>query len=410
MPRRLLVIEGADQGRCFALPEQGRVIIGSSERHCDIVLNDLYAARAHCEIAVEGERVVVTDLSSPNGTLVNKQRVQQQELALNDVIRVGNTHLRYELGEVAEAVPVASRPQRDPDAVPRLPRQRLAELSGFKLGHYQLGNVLGVGHTGIVFQARDLKREADVALKVFDPEFPANDAEMNRFVAGVKALLPLRHPHLVAVLGAGRSHNYCWIARDLVPGESAAQVIERHRKQKRIDWLIGFRLAMHLGRALDFASRHHVLHLNLTPANILIGPDGTAKLNDLGMEGALAGSRLAEKVRSARELVDSLWLAPEQTDPQAYVDELADLHRLGAIVYAVLTGRPPFEEDDPARLRQRIAEELPHKPTRYQKSIPLELQAVVLRLLAKRPEERYANAAQMLADLAGVGQTHGVKV
>ncbi|MCS6975574.1 MAG: protein kinase [Gemmatales bacterium] len=408
MPRRLYVLEGADQGRYFALPEDGAVIIGSSERHCDIVLNDLYAARSHCEIAVHGDKAVVTDLSTPNGTLVNKQRIDRHELAFNDVIRVGNTHLRYEEGEVPAGEVIQPRVRHDPDAIPEVSREKLGKLSGYKLGHYELGEVLGVGHLGTVFKARDLKKDADVALKVLGPEFPANDSEMNRFVQVVKPLLAARHPHLVTVLGAGRSHNYMWIARELVVGESAAEVIERHRKQKRIDWRIGCRLAMHVGRALDFATRHHWSHLHLTPSDILISHDGTAKLNDLMMYKALEGSSLFRAVQKTKEKAELPWLAPEQTDPQAYVDDLADLYRLGAIVYAVLTGRPPFEDDDAERLRHRIRNEFPDKPTRYQKSIPIELQAVVLRLMAKHPEERYANAAQMLAELAALAKANGM--
>ncbi len=406
MPRRLFVVEGADQGRYYALPEEGAVIIGSSERHCDIVLNDLYAARAHCEIAVQGGKAIVTDLSTPTGTLVNKQKIERHELAWNDVIRVGNTHLRFEEGEVPAGETIQPRVRPDPDAVPEVPREKLAKLSGCKLGHYQLGEVIGVGHFGTVFKARDLKKEADVALKVLGPEFPANDAEMNRFVLVVKPMLAVRHPHLVTVLGAGRSHNYMWIARELVVGENAADLIARHRKQKRIDWRIGYRLAVHVGRALDFAARHHWSHLNLTPANILIAADGTARLNDLMMHKALGGSVLDQAVRKQKERAEAAWLAPEQTEPGAYVDDLADQHRLGAIVYAVLTGRLPFEDDDPEHLRRRIRGEFPDKPTRHQKSIPIELQAVVLRLLAKHPEERYANPAQMLAELAAVGKAN----
>jgi serine/threonine protein kinase len=92
------------------------------------------------------------------------------------------------------------------------------------------------------------------------------------------------------------------------------------------------------------------------------------------------------------------------------VDDLADLHRLGAIVYAVLTGHKPFSGKDPERLIEQIRNELPEKLKRYQKHIPLELQAVVLRLLAKHPEERFANAAQMLAELVPIGEREGLRV
>jgi serine/threonine-protein kinase len=410
VPRRLFVIEGADQGRCFALPEQGAVILGSSDRHCDIVLNDLYTARAHCEIEVKEDRVVLTDLATPTGTQVNQQRVHKQKLQLDDVIRLGNTHIRFELGEVPTASQPVPRQHQEPAALPHVGLAQLAELAGHTLGHYRLGEVLGTGQLGTVFKARDLKNGHDVALKVLGPEFPQNDGEMQRFVQVMKTLLLLKHPNLVSLIGAGRVGPYCWIARELVAGENAVELIARHHQQKKIDWHVGFRLAMHIGRALELAARHHLTHLNVTPANILITADGTAKLNDLMMGKALDGTKLQEATLEAKFLAEINWLAPEQADPDAYVDDLADLHRLGAVLFAVLTGRPPFDGNEPESVLSQIRSELPEKPRRYQKHIPMEFQAVVLKLLAKHAEERFANPAQLLAELVPIGESHGMRM
>src|SRR5262249_10320338 len=96
--KRLLVVDGAGQGRFFYLPEAGPVTIGSGARNADIVLHDLYVARVHCEVETKGDQVVVTHVEGQHGTLVNGQRIaEQQELRLNDVLRVGNSHLRLEV-------------------------------------------------------------------------------------------------------------------------------------------------------------------------------------------------------------------------------------------------------------------------------------------------------------------------
>jgi serine/threonine protein kinase len=410
MARRLLVIEGADQGRCFPLPDQGAIILGSSDKHCDICLNDLYAARVHCQIEVLGERVILTDLANTSGTQVNKQKVQKGDVHVNDVIRIGNSHLRLELGEVPAAGQPVARIHVESGGVPQLPLERLAELSGETLGHYELGPVIGQGQLGVIFQARDAKKGQPVALKVLGPDFPQDDGEMQRFVQVMKTLLPLRHPNLVSLIGAGRAGHYCWIARELVAGESAAKIIERHHGSKKIDWHLGFRLAMHIGRALEFAGRHHLSHLNLTPQNILLAADGTAKLNDLMLVKALDGTKLQQATLEKKFLAELPYLSPEQADPEAYADDLCDLYRLGAIVYAVVTGRPPFTSDKPDQLLAQIRTELPEKPRRWQKNIPMEFQAVLLRLLAKHAEERHATPAQLLAELVPIGEAHGVGV
>src|SRR5207237_1350805 len=116
----------------------------------------------------------------------------------------------------------APRAPEEPGKLPRLPPERLGELAGRTLGHFQLGAVLGQGHCGIVFRAHDLKTDQAVALKVLPPIFPADDAEMQRFVRAMKPAFALHHPGLVALRGLGRTGPYVWLAAELVEGESVA--------------------------------------------------------------------------------------------------------------------------------------------------------------------------------------------
>src|SRR5262249_28448096 len=135
MAKRLVVIDGADQGQVLVLPESGTVLIGNNRRHCDICLHDLYVARSHFELEIAGERVQVHALDSPTGTLVNGVKVKECELRPGDVIRAGNSHLRLELVDesaaAAEPEPAAEEDPpllvEEPWHLVALPLDRIAE-------------------------------------------------------------------------------------------------------------------------------------------------------------------------------------------------------------------------------------------------------------------------------------------
>jgi serine/threonine protein kinase len=398
-----MVIDGADQGQTFWLPEAGTVVIGNSHKHCDVCLHDLYVGRTHCHLEIEGDQVLVRALDTPTGTLVNGAKVSSHELKLGDVIRAGNSHLRLEMADGADPSPAGAataRAAEEPRKRGPLPLDELGELSGDTLGHYQLGPVLGRGHCGVVFRAHDVKKDEAVALKVLSADFPADEGEMQRFVRCVKPLLPLRHPNLVGLHGAGKSGPYVWIAQELVEGDSLTAVLGELRGARKIKWRRAWRVAVGLARALEFLRQHHLVHGNITPANILIqASDGQARLNDLFLLKALEGSQLQQATLENKLLAELPYLSPEHIDPNATADDLSDLYSLGVVVYALLTGRPPFEGDAPDETLERIRTALPENPKRFQRSIPAEFQAVVLKMLAKHPEDRYPTPTALLADL-----------
>jgi serine/threonine protein kinase len=400
MPLRLLVIDGADHGRFYLLPETGITLVGNGQKHADICLHDLYVTRIHCELAVEAGQVTVTARDSPAGTLINGKKITEQGLRPGDVLRVGNSHLRLEFAEDASVwgQPEAEEEDEKPAKGGAV---KLEDLGGHTLAHYELGAVLGRGQCGIVYRARDIKTDHEVALKVLDVDFPKNDPEMQAFIKILKARLPLSHPNLVTLLGAGKSGSFCWIALELVEGENLAHVIERHRTAKKIKWRRALNVALDVGRALAFLHQHHLVHGNITPNNILIQEmNEAAKLNDLLFQTALEGSALQQKTMEQKLLAELPYLAPEHVDPQpALVDELSDLYSLGVVVYAVLTGRPPFAGDSPEDTIQQILDGQPIKPKKLNKAMPDEFQAAVTKLLARHPEDRYPSAALLVADL-----------
>ena len=285
---------------------------------------------------------------------------------------------------------------------------RLAALSGQRLSHYDVGPIIGRGQSGVVFRATDVDAGRPVALKVLLPEFARDEESMQRFVRAMKTVLPLRHANLITLYGAGKTGTHCWVAMEFVEGESMAQVIQRVGVAGRLDWRYGYRVAVHIARALDSAHGCSIIHRSVAPNSILLETAGkTAKLGDLMFAKALEGN-LAQQITRPGELVGEVaFMSPERTRAEAEVDERSDLYGLGATLYALLAGRPPFE-GGLVEMIARIRQTDPVKPTKYQMAIPHRLEEVVLKLMAKAPANRYSSAKALLADLERIGKMQGV--
>ena len=414
MALRLKVIDGADQGQSFLLPQEGTLLVGSSKKHVDICLHDLYVARVHWEVEVKGQHVLVTAHDTPGGTLVNGAKVSKYELQLGDVVRSGNSHLRLELcTDAAPGIPArVLNPEEPPKpaALPHLPAAELDKLVGHTLAHFKVRAVLGKRHWGTVFRALDTKKSQEVALRVF-ADFPANDQEMQNFGKALKGGLTIRHPHLVSLLGAGKTGPYGWIAMELIEGESLIPIIERLSTKGKIKWSRALRVGVHMARALEFTHQHHLIHGHVTPGNILVqSADNTAKLNDLMLFKVVDGSALAQRQSEEKWKADLPFLAPELTYPDTFVDDLTDQYNLGAVLYALLTGKVPFEGSTPEKMLNKIRQAVPVKPTELQPSVPIELQAVVLKMLAKHQEDRYPSPADVRADLERIAAARAIEV
>jgi len=410
MPKRLVVIAGPDKGKAFPLPAGESLLVGRSKA-TETQLSDPHVSRVHCQILVEADKIIVNDFESASGTFVNNRKITQQEIKPGDTIRIGETQLRYQDDDVAEASTMA--PPLTPTPKPSSGiTDKLADLSGKTVSHFEVGPILAKGHTGVVFKARDTKENKDVALKVLWPEISRVDEEMQRFVRAMKTMLPLRHPNLIAIYGAGKSGPYCWMAMEYVDGESLTQVIQRIGVAGLLDWRNAVRVAIHVARALEYAQEQQIIHRNITPNNIMVrSSDKLTKLGDLMLAKALEGT-LAETITRPGELVgDVSYMSPERTKGTlAEVDGRSDVYSLGATVYALLTGRPPFIGDSLTDTVRKIRQSEPEKPKKYQLSVPDQFEGVVLRMLAKRPEDRYQNARELLKELERVAKFQGVTV
>ncbi|HZY87530.1 MAG TPA: FHA domain-containing serine/threonine-protein kinase [Gemmataceae bacterium] len=403
MPAQLTITAGPDKGRSFPLAPGATFQVGRSQATATR-LTDASVSRVHFEVEYDDGRAVLVNISSA-GTVVNGQRVDRHELRPGDVIRIGATELRFHDGS-GEQTTVAPAPKPAPATA-----EQLSKLVGQELAHYKVEAVIARGSTGTVFRAADTKDGQTVALKVLQPEFAKNDTEMQRFVRAMKTVLPLRHPNLVALQGAGKTGPYCWVAMEYVEGESMTQAIQRIGVAGMLDWKYGFRVATHIARALEYAHGQAVIHRNVTPQNILLrSSDKVAKLGDLMLAKALEGA-LAQQHTTPGELVGDVgYMAPERTRGAGEVDGRSDLYGLGATVYALVTGRPPFAGGSLPEMIAKIRNAEPEKLKKFQMAIPDLFQGTVLKLLAKRPEERFQSAGELLKDLERVGKFAGVSV
>lgn len=395
MSAKLTVISGPDRGRGFELADDQKLVIGRGEA-TGTKLRDPTVSRTHCQIVAESGQFTLENLGAASGTMINGRRISGlQPLCAGDLIRIGDTELRF-MCEGAR-VPAAA-PAGDPS-------EPLSELIGKSVSHYKIIRKIARGSSGVVFLANDTEDGKPAALKVLWPEFSKNDDEMQRFVRAIKTMLPIRHENLVALYGAGKAGQYCWMAMEFVDGESLTEVIRRVGSSGTLSWTHAFRVATDIARALEVASEHQIIHRNITPANILIrSSDGRAKLGDLMLAKALEGT-LAEQITRPGQLIgDLVYLSPERTQGNAAADRRSDIYSLGATLYALLTGRPPFEGGTLPEAVHKIRNEPPVRPKKFQLGIPDYFEDAVMKMLAKSPDERFQTPTELLSQLERIAK------
>jgi serine/threonine protein kinase len=408
MSLQFAVTAGPDAGRSLTLQAGADLMLGRAQ-NAFYRLNDPRVSRTHCQLLLEGDRVTVVCNGGSGGTLVNGKPVQRHELKLGDVLQIGDTQMRLQMGDFPLAVALAAVKGADtisPTATPN--PEKLETLVGQTLAHYEIGPVIGKGHVAMVFHATDTKDDRPVALKVLLPEFSTNDEEMQRFVRGMKTALPLKHPNVVETYSAGKTGPHCWVAMEFIAGENLTQVIQRIGVAGMIDWKNAYRAAVHVARALEYAHGEGIVHRNVTPTNILRDAASQVyKLGDLMLAKSIENTAAAQITRPGELVGDVEYMSPERTRGTTDVDARGDLYGLGATVYALLTGRPPCGGKTLIEKVTRIRQTVPEKPTKFQMSIPNMFEGVVMKLLAKEPADRYQTAADLLRELDRVGKFSG---
>ena len=260
---------------------------------------------------------------------------------------------------------------------------------------YEVQRKLARGGMAEVFVGQDQSLDRPVAIKVMFPEFAADTAFVERFRREAQAAANLTHPNIVAVYDWGPIDTTYFMVMEYVSGRTLAEII---REAAPINPERAADLAAGVASALGFAHRNGVVHRDIKPANVIIDDAGEVKVADFGIARAVSGGA-GDLTQTGTVMGTATYFSPEQAQGQD-VDPRSDLYSLGVVLYEMITGRPPFTGDSPVSIAYKHVQEPVPPPRSIVPAIPAGLQAITLKLLAKRTSNRYASAEDLRADLA----------
>jgi serine/threonine protein kinase len=267
---------------------------------------------------------------------------------------------------------------------------RLPVLEGF-----EILRELGRGGMGVVYQARELSTNTIVAIKFLLAGNHASQIERERFRREMLAASVLRHPNVIQLLAGGEQQGLPYLVLEYVSGGSLAD------RLNGTPWspVEAAKLVRLLANTVQFAHDQGVLHRDLKPANILFSED-TPKLADFGL------AKSVDEVSNSRPVTESgavlgtpSYISPEQATAEHPVGPSTDVYSLGAILYELTTGRPPFEGKNTLDIVLKVMKDPPILPIRFVPNLPESLSAIILKCLHKDPEQRYGSAAELADDL-----------
>jgi WD40 repeat protein len=261
---------------------------------------------------------------------------------------------------------------------------------------------------GTVYRAIDEAAGRPVALKVIAPALVRDERFRRRFDREARAGAALSHPNVVAVHGLEEVGGRLVLALELLPGGSLA---DRLKRQGRLDWRAAAAIAAAVARGLEAIHAAGIVHRDLKPENVLFDAKGRPKIADFGLAGKVEGSVLGASRGSLTQTGEVLgtpeYLSPEQADGSE-ADARADLYSLGALLYALMTGAPPFRGSQLALLKQHLMDR-PRPLRELVPEVPAALDALVARLLEKDPAQRGASAAAVAAELDAIAGNAGAR-
>jgi serine/threonine-protein kinase len=266
-------------------------------------------------------------------------------------------------------------------------------------GRYQVGELLGYGGMAEVHRGRDLRLGRDVAIKMLRTDLARDNTFQMRFRREAQNAAALNHPAIVAVYDTGEERAPTgevlpYIVMEFVAGRTLKEVLAA---EGRIMPRRALEMTADICAALEFSHRHGIIHRDIKPGNVMLTPNGQVKVMDFGIARALA-SGATTMTQTSAVIGTAQYLSPEQARGEA-VDARSDVYAAGCVLFELLCGHPPFVGDSPVAVAYQHVREDPRPPSASNRDVTPDLDAIVLKALAKNPANRYQSAAEMRADL-----------
>jgi tRNA A-37 threonylcarbamoyl transferase component Bud32 len=281
-------------------------------------------------------------------------------------------------------------------------------MVGKELKHFKIEKLLGKGGMGVVYQARDVRLDRPVALKVLRSDLTANPDRRRRFLQEAKAASAVTHPSIAQIYDVDEIEGTTFIAMEFVEGQTVSQLIDK----RELDLVGSVEIALQVAEGLSKAHEANIVHRDIKSDNIMVTRDGHAKLLDFGLAKLLDPVSADEEsdVQNLKEtetfshtqpgtvMGTAAYMSPEQARGLP-VNQTSDVFSMGVVLYEMVTGELPFKGDTPLDTMHSIAFDEARPVTVIRRNLPPELHRVVSRCLRKKPADRYKNARALAADL-----------
>lgn len=260
-------------------------------------------------------------------------------------------------------------------------------------GRYELFERVGEGGMSVVYKAKDKLLNRFVAIKILKPEFINDHKFIDSFRRESQAAASLSHPNIVNIYDVGREGNIHYIVMELIEGRTLSDYI---KEQGAMSYPKVIALSKQIAAALAFAHKNHIIHRDVKPHNVMLTPNGTAKITDFGIAKAVNAATIVDNTDG---IIGSVhYFSPEQARG-GYVDEKSDIYSLGIVMYEMLTGRVPFDGDNPVNIALMHINGEMVPPSKLVAGVPPAFEHIIMKCTDKYPVNRFASAEELIEAL-----------